>query len=138
MLLTRFPTTLEQDRRALEGGPAVAAEGGLPEGGPHQLAPDVRTAVQLRAEKKAVLSEVLQDIGHRIRVSYACMQVGVTGRSSSSSSKVPCLGCDFATAGCCADGSVPSEDNVRLSHMKWSTISNFLCLLYFLGAVAGW
>ena len=59
MLLTRFPTTLEQDRRALAGGPT--------DGGP-QLPPDVRAAVQLRAEKKAVLSEVLQDIGHRIRV----------------------------------------------------------------------
>ena len=58
MLLTRFPTTLEQDRRALAGGP---------EGEP-ELPPDVRVAVQLRAEKKAVLSEVLQDIGHRIRV----------------------------------------------------------------------
>lgn len=62
MLLTRFPTTLEQDRRALAGGP---------EGGP-ELPPDVRAAVQLRAEKKAVLSEVLQDIGHRIRVRPSC------------------------------------------------------------------
>ncbi|BDA46705.1 probable actin-histidine N-methyltransferase [Coccomyxa sp. Obi] len=53
MLLTRFPTTLEQDRRALEG--------------PGDLAPDVRAAVQFRAEKKVVLSEVLQDIAHRIR-----------------------------------------------------------------------
>ncbi len=54
MLLTRFPTTLEQDRRALED--------------PGGLAPDVRAAVQFRAEKKAVLSEALQDIAHRIRV----------------------------------------------------------------------
>lgn len=54
MLLTRFPTTLEQDRRALED--------------PGDLALDVRAAVHFRAEKKAVLSEVLQDIAHRIRV----------------------------------------------------------------------
>lgn len=62
MLLSRFPTTLEQDCAALNSN---SAPPDVP--GP-ALAPDVRSAIQLRAEKKAVLSEVLQDIGHRLLV----------------------------------------------------------------------
>jgi hypothetical protein len=58
LLLTRFTTNLEEDRRLLQDG----AEG-------FQSA-DVRMAVQFRMEKKQVLSELLQDIGHRIRVSH--------------------------------------------------------------------
>lgn len=55
LLLSRFPTSLEDDRKLLQESGA-------------ELSRDMRLALSFRMEKKQVLSELLQDIAHRIRV----------------------------------------------------------------------